>query len=66
MIQGMKISLRCLILPKESIEKLKIALKEKYSKLSKEEVMALLAAEQEECVTNNRLQQLLDTHAIKQ
>jgi ATP-dependent DNA helicase RecG len=26
--------------------------------------MALVAAEQEECVTNNRLQQLLDTHTV--
>jgi hypothetical protein len=46
------------ILPKESIEKLKSILKEKYSKLSKDEVMALIVAEQEECVTNNRLQEL--------
>lgn len=52
------------ILPKESIEKLKSVLKEKYAKLSKDEVMALVAAEQEECVTNNRLQQLLDTHTV--
>ncbi|MDR3598414.1 RNA-binding domain-containing protein [Clostridium sp.] len=52
------------ILPKESIEKFKSVLKEKYSKLSKDEVMALVAAEQEECVTNNRLQQLLDTHTV--
>ena len=52
------------ILPKESIEKLKSVLKEKYSKLSKDEVMALVAAEQEECVTNNRLQQLLNTHTL--
>ncbi len=52
------------ILPKESIEKIKSVLKEKYSKLSKDEVMALVAAEQEECVTNNRLQQLLDTHTV--
>jgi hypothetical protein len=46
------------ILPKESIEKLKSILKEKYSKLSKDEVMALIVAEQEECITNNRLQEL--------
>ncbi len=52
------------ILPKESIEKLKSVLKEKYSKLSKDEVMALVAAEQEKCVINNRLQQLLDTHTV--
>lgn len=52
------------ILPKESTEKLKSVLKEKYSKLSKDEVMALVAAEQEECVTNNRLQELLNTHTV--
>ena len=52
------------ILPKESIERLKSVLKEKYSKLSKDEVMALVTAQQEECVTNNRLQQLLDTHTV--
>ena len=52
------------ILPKESIEKLKSVLKEKYSRLRKGEVMALVAAEQEERVTNNRLQQLLDTHTV--
>ncbi|PRR81781.1 RNA-binding domain-containing protein [Clostridium vincentii] len=52
------------ILPEKSIKKLKSGLKEKYSKLSKDEVMALVAAEQEEYVTNNRLQQLLDTHTV--
>ncbi|MBU3202761.1 hypothetical protein [Clostridium algidicarnis] len=51
-------------MPKESIEELKSVLKEKYLKLSKDEVMALVAAQQEDCVTNNRLQQLLDTHTL--
>ncbi|WP_300382600.1 RNA-binding domain-containing protein, partial [Clostridium sp.] len=52
------------MLPEESISLLKIVLKDKYSELSKEEVVALVSAHQEEYVTNNRLQQLLDTHAI--
>ena len=52
------------ILPKENIEKLKLVLKEKYSKLSKDEVMALVASQQEDFVTNNRLQQLLNTHTV--
>lgn len=52
------------MLPKESINLLKAVLKEKYSELNKEEVVALVAAHQEEYVTNNRLQQLLDTHAL--
>ncbi|GAA0064976.1 RNA-binding domain-containing protein [Clostridium sp. CTA-1] len=53
-----------LMLPKESVDLLKAILKEEYIKLSKDEVMALVTAAQEEYVTNNRLQQLLDTHAI--
>lgn len=52
------------ILPKESIEKLKLVLKGKYSDLTKDQVMALVTAEQEKWVTNNRLQQLLDTHTV--
>jgi ATP-dependent DNA helicase RecG len=52
------------MLPEQSITLLKAVLKNKYNELSKEEVMALVAAHQEECVSNNRLQQLLDTHAI--
>lgn len=52
------------MLPKESINLLKVVLKEKYSELNKEEVVALVSAHQEEYVTNNRLQQLLDTHAL--
>ncbi|MGM9978198.1 MAG: RNA-binding domain-containing protein [Clostridium sp.] len=52
------------MLPKESINLLKAVLKEKYSELNKEEVVALVAAHQEEYVTNNRLQQLLNTHAL--
>lgn len=52
------------MLPERSIMLLKSALKNKYNELSREEVMALVAADQEEYVTNNRLQQLLDTHAI--
>lgn len=52
------------MLPEESIRHLKLILKNKYSELSREEVMALAAADQEGYVTNNRLQQLLDTHAI--
>lgn len=53
------------ILPEESIEKLKSILKNKFKTLSQEEVMALVAAMQEDSVTNNRLQQLLDTHTVK-
>ncbi|MCW6074532.1 putative DNA binding domain-containing protein [Clostridium sporogenes] len=52
------------MLPKESVDLLKAILKEEYIKLSKDEVMALVTAAEEEYVTNNRLQQLLDTHAI--
>lgn len=52
------------MLPEQSLMLLKSALKSKYNELSKEEVMALVATDQEEYVTNNRLQQLLDTHAI--
>ena len=52
------------MLPESSIMLLKSALKNKYNELSREEVMTLVAADQEEYVTNNRLQQLLDTHAI--
>ena len=52
------------MLPKGSINLLKVVLKEKYSELNKEEVVALVVAHQEEYVTNNRLQQLLDTHAL--
>lgn len=53
------------ILPKESIEFIKHGLKEEYKNLNKEEVMALVTAHQEGCVSNNRLQQLLDTHTIE-
>lgn len=53
------------VLPKESIEKLKSILKNKFKTLSQEGVMALVAAMQEGSVTNNRLQQLLDTHTVK-
>ena len=49
------------MLPERSIILIKAALKNKYNELSREEVMALVAANQEEYVTNNRLQQLLDT-----
>lgn len=52
------------MLPEQSIMLLKSVLKNKYNELSREEVMALVASDQEEYVTNNRLQQLLDTHAI--
>ncbi|MGL5353548.1 MAG: ATP-binding protein, partial [Clostridium sp.] len=52
------------MLPEESIGLLKSALKGKYNELIREEVMALVAAHQEEYITNNRLQQLLDTHAL--
>lgn len=52
------------MLPEQSINLLKVALKNNYHQLSKEEVMALVAAHQEGYVTNNRLQQLLDTHSI--
>lgn len=52
------------MLPEKSIALLKSVLKNKYNELSKEEVMALVAADQEGYVTNNRLQQLLDTHSI--
>ena len=53
------------MLPEQSIKLLKCVLKDKYDMLSKEEVLALVSAHQEGCVTNNRLQQLLDTHSIK-
>ncbi len=53
------------ILPKESIEFMKLVLKEEYKQLSKDEVMALVTAHQEGYVTNFRLQQLLDTHALE-
>lgn len=53
------------MLPEESIGLLKSVLKVKYNELNREEVMALVAAHQEEDITNNRLQQLLDTHALK-
>lgn len=53
------------MLPEESIALLKSVLKKKYDELSKNEVMALVTAHQEKYVTNNRLQQLLDTHAIE-
>ncbi|SHH95001.1 hypothetical protein SAMN02745196_02016 [Clostridium collagenovorans DSM 3089] len=53
------------MLPEESISLLKSVLKVKYNELNREEVMALVAAHQEEYITNNRLQQLLDTHALK-
>lgn len=52
------------MLPEESIKLLKLALKREYNELKKEEVMALVAAHQEGYVTNNRLQQFLDTHAL--
>lgn len=52
------------ILPKESIQFLKLVLKDEYNQLNKEEVMALVTSHQEGYVTNNRLQQLLDTHAL--
>lgn len=52
------------MLPEKSIALLKSILKIKYSELSKEEIMALVAANEESYVTNNRLQQLLDTHSI--
>jgi ATP-dependent DNA helicase RecG len=52
------------MLPEQSIMLLRSVLKDKYNELSREEVMALVAAHQEDYVTNNRLQQLLDTHAI--
>ncbi|EJO5347715.1 putative DNA binding domain-containing protein [Clostridium botulinum] len=52
------------MLPKESIDLIKTVLKDKYNELNKEEVMALVVAHQEGYVTNNRLQQLLDTHSI--
>lgn len=52
------------MLPEESIDILKSILKGKYNELNREEVMALVVAHQEGYVTNNRLQQLLDTHAI--
>ena len=52
------------MLPEQSIMLLKSVLKDEYNKLSREEVMALVVADQEEYVTNNRLQQLLNTHAI--
>lgn len=51
------------MLPEESITLIKSALKNKYNELSREEVVALVAAHQEGYVTNNRLQQLLDTHS---
>ncbi|WP_315074755.1 hypothetical protein [uncultured Clostridium sp.] len=41
------------ILPKESIEKLKSVLKEKYSKLSKDEVMALVYVIKNGYITNS-------------
>lgn len=53
------------MLPEQSIKLLKYVLKDKYDMLSKEEVLALVSAHQEGYVTNNRLQQLLDTHSIK-
>ena len=53
------------MLPEQSIKLLKCVLKDKYDMLSKEEVLALVSAHQEGYVTNNRLQQLLDTHSIK-
>ncbi len=53
------------MLPEQSINLLKYVLKDKYDMLSKEEVLALVSAHQEGYVTNNRLQQLLDTHSIK-
>ena len=52
------------MLPKESISLLKGVLKNKYNELNREEVMALVAAHQEGYITNNRLQQLLNTHAL--
>ncbi|MPM52857.1 hypothetical protein SDC9_99621 [bioreactor metagenome] len=51
------------MLPEESITLIKSALKNKYNELSREKVVALVAAHQEGYVTNNRLQQLLDTHS---
>lgn len=53
------------MLPEESISLLKSVLKVKYNELNREEVMALVAAHQEEYITDNRLQQLLDTHGLK-
>lgn len=53
------------MLPEQSINLLKYVLKDKYDMLSKEEVLALVSVHQEGYVTNNRLQQLLDTHSIK-
>lgn len=52
------------MLPENSIILIKSVLKNKYNELSREEVMALVASHQEGYVTNNRLQQLLDTHSI--
>jgi len=52
------------MLPMESVELLRDALGQQYEQLSKDEVMALVTAHQESYVTNYRLQQLIDTHAI--
>jgi len=52
------------MLPQQSIMLLKSVLNDKYDELGREEVMALVVADQEEYVTNNRLQQLLNTHTI--
>lgn len=52
------------MLPENSITLIKSALKNKYNELSREEIVDLVATHQEGYVTNNRLQQLLDTHSI--
>ncbi|MBP2021159.1 putative HTH transcriptional regulator [Clostridium punense] len=52
------------MLPMKSVELLKEILEEEYEQLNKDEVMALITAHQEGYVTNYRLQQLIDTHAI--
>jgi ATP-dependent DNA helicase RecG len=52
------------LIPQESIVFLKSVLKEEHENLVKEEVMALVTAHQEDYVTNNRLQSLIDTHSL--
>ena len=52
------------LLPDESITILKNALREKYDLLDSCDIMALVTAHQEECVSNSRLQILLDRNSL--
>ncbi|MCM3738069.1 hypothetical protein M3215_20340 [Bacillus cytotoxicus] len=51
------------LLPNESIQFLQTVLKSVYDELTNDEVLALVTAHQEEKVTNQRLQTLMDKHS---